>query len=169
MAILEVLRFPDERLRTVAKEVDTIDKEITTLVEDMFETMRDENGIGLAASQVNVHKRVVVMDVSEKQNEPLVFINPEITHKEGKTISEEGCLSVPNNFAKVERAEKITVTALDKSGKQFTLDADGLLAICIQHELDHLMGKLFVDYLSPLKRQRIKTKLEKEARLAAKG
>ncbi|MEO9943740.1 MAG: peptide deformylase [Paraglaciecola sp.] len=169
MAILEVLRFPDERLRTVAKQVDTIDKEITTLVENMFDTMREENGIGLAASQVNVHKRVVVMDVSEEQNQPLVFINPEITHKEGKTISEEGCLSVPNNFAKVERAEKITVTALDKSGKQFSLDADGLLAICIQHELDHLMGKLFVDYLSVLKRQRIKTKLEKEARLAAKG
>lgn len=169
MAILEVLRFPDERLRTVAKQVDTVDKEITTLVEDMFDTMREENGIGLAASQVNVHKRVVVMDVSEEQNEPLVFINPEITHREGKTISEEGCLSVPNNFAKVERAEKITVTALDKSGKQFSLDADGLLAICIQHELDHLMGKLFVDYLSVLKRQRIKTKLEKEARLAAKG
>ncbi|WP_133471954.1 peptide deformylase [Paraglaciecola marina] len=169
MAILEVLRFPDERLRTVAKQVNTIDKEITTLVENMFDTMREENGIGLAASQVNVHKRVVVMDVSEEQNEPLVFINPEITHKEGKTISEEGCLSVPNNFAKVERAEKITVTALDKSGKQFSLNADGLLAICIQHELDHLMGKLFVDYLSVLKRQRIKTKLEKEARLAAKG
>ncbi|MEP0355520.1 peptide deformylase [Paraglaciecola sp.] len=169
MAILEVLRFPDERLRTVAKKVDTIDKELTALVEDMFDTMRDENGIGLAASQINVHKQVVVMDVSENQDEPLVFINPEITRKEGKTISEEGCLSVPNNFAKVERAETITVTAQDKSGKQFTLDADGLLAICIQHELDHLMGKLFVDYLSPLKRQRIKTKLEKEARLAAKG
>ncbi|MEP2650766.1 MAG: peptide deformylase [Paraglaciecola sp.] len=169
MAILEVLRFPDERLRTVAKKVDTIDKELTALVEDMFDTMRDENGIGLAASQINVHKQVVVMDVSENQDEPLVFINPEITRKEGKTISEEGCLSVPNNFAKVERAETITITAQDKSGKQFTLDADGLLAICIQHELDHLMGKLFVDYLSPLKRQRIKTKLEKEARLAAKG
>ena len=169
MAILEVLRFPDERLRTIAKQVDKIDKDITTLVDNMFETMRDENGIGLAATQVNVHKRVVVMDVSEEQNEPLVFINPEITHKDGKTTSEEGCLSVPNNFAKVERAEKITLTAQDKSGETFTLEADGLLAICIQHELDHLMGKLFVDYLSPLKRQRIKTKLEKEARLAAKA
>lgn len=169
MAILDVLRFPDERLRTVAKKVDKVDKTIITLVEDMFDTMRDENGIGLAATQVNIHQRVVVMDVSEDQDTPLVFINPEITHKEGKTISEEGCLSVPNNYAQVERAEKVTVSALDKTGKAFTLEADGLLAICIQHELDHLKGKLFVDYLSPLKRQRIKTKLEKEARLAARG
>jgi len=169
MAILDVLRFPDERLRTIAKKIENVDKSITALISDMFDTMNDENGIGLAATQVNVHKRLVVMDVSENQDEPLVFINPEITHKEGKTISEEGCLSVPNNYAQVERAEKITVTALDKAGKPFTLDAEGLLAICIQHELDHLKGKLFVDYLSPLKRQRIKTKLEKEARLAAKG
>jgi peptide deformylase len=169
MAILEVLRFPDERLRTVAKKIENVDKSITALIGDMFDTMRDENGIGLAATQIDVHKRLVVMDVSENQDDPMVFINPEITHKEGKTISEEGCLSVPNNYAQVERAEKITVTALDKTGKPFTLDADGLLAICIQHELDHLMGKLFVEYLSPLKRQRIKTKLEKEARLAAKG
>ena len=114
-------------------------------------------------------KRVVVIDVSEKQDNPQVFINPEITHMDGTTISEEGCLSVPNNYAKVERAETITVNALDENGDAFTLDADGLLAICIQHELDHLKGKLFVDYLSPLKRQRIRTKLEKEARLAAKG
>lgn len=168
MAILDVLRFPDERLRTVAKKIENVDKSITDLISDMFDTMRDENGIGLAATQVNVHKRLVVMDVSENQDNPMVFINPEITHKEGKTISEEGCLSVPNNYAQVERSEKITVTALDKSGEPFTLDADGLLAICIQHELDHLKGKLFVDYLSPLKRQRIKTKLEKEARLAAR-
>jgi peptide deformylase len=169
MAILDVLRFPDERLRTVAKNVDKVDKSISALIEDMFDTMRDENGIGLAATQIDVHQRVVVMDVSEDQDSPLVFINPEITHKEGKTISEEGCLSVPNNYAQVERAEKVTVSALDKTGKAFTLEADGLLAICIQHELDHLKGKLFVDYLSPLKRQRIKTKLEKEARLAARG
>ena len=169
MAILEVLRFPDERLRTVAKPVEKVDGEIKALVKDMFETMRDENGIGLAATQVNVHKRVVVMDVSENQDNPLVFINPEITAMEGKTISEEGCLSVPNNYAKVERAEKVTVEALDKDGNSFSLEADGLLAICIQHELDHLKGKLFVDYLSPLKRQRIKTKLEKEARLAARA
>lgn len=169
MAILDVLRFPDERLRTVAKKIENVDKSITTLISDMFETMREENGIGLAATQVNVHKQLVVMDVSENQDAPLVFINPEITHKEGSTISEEGCLSVPNNYAKVERSEKITVTALDKTGEPFSLDADGLLAICIQHELDHLKGKLFVDYLSPLKRKRIKTKLEKEARLAARG
>lgn len=168
MAILEVLQFPDERLRTVAKPVENIDTDIIRLVDNMFETMRDENGIGLAATQINVHKRVVVMDVSEDQNEPRVFINPDITHMEGTTISEEGCLSVPNNYAQVERAEKITVTALDEEGKTFTLHADGLLAICIQHELDHLMGKLFVDYLSPLKRKRIRTKLEKEARQAAR-
>jgi peptide deformylase len=169
MAILDVLRFPDERLRTVATPVDKIDSAIKTLVSDMLETMKDENGIGLAATQINVHKRVVVIDVSEEQDKPQVFINPEITHMDGTTISEEGCLSVPNNYAKVERAEKITVKALDENGDAFTLDADGLLAICIQHELDHLKGKLFVDYLSPLKRQRIRTKLEKEARLAAKG
>jgi peptide deformylase len=169
MSILNVLRFPDERLRTVAKKIGSVDKSITTLITDMFDTMRDENGIGLAATQVNAHKQLVVMDVSENQDAPMVFINPEITHKEGKTISEEGCLSVPNNYAQVERAEKITVSALDKAGEPFTLDADGLLAICIQHELDHLKGILFVDYLSPLKRQRIKTKLEKEARLATRG
>jgi peptide deformylase len=169
MAILDVLRFPDERLRTVAKKIIEVDKSITTIINDMFDTMRDENGIGLAATQVNIHKRLVVMDVSENQDTPMVFINPEITHKEGKTISEEGCLSVPNNYAQVERAEKVTVTALDKKGETFTLDADGLMAICIQHELDHLKGILFVDYLSPLKRQRIKTKLEKEARLATRG
>ncbi|MGJ8679883.1 peptide deformylase [Paraglaciecola sp.] len=169
MAILDVLRFPDERLRTVAKKVDKIDTSITNLVDDMFETMRDENGIGLAATQIDVHKQVVVMDVSEEQDNPLVFINPEITHMDGKTISEEGCLSVPNNYAQVERAETITVKALNKKGESFTLEADGLLAICVQHELDHLKGKLFVDYLSPLKRQRIKKKLEKEAKLMARG
>ena len=168
MAKLEVLRFPDERLRTVAKPVEAVDAGIQQLVDDMFDTMREENGIGLAATQVDVHKRVVVMDVSEEQDNPTVFINPQITQKEGKTISEEGCLSVPNNYAKVERAEKITVEALDRNGDKFSLEAEGLLAICIQHELDHLQGKLFVDYLSPLKRQRIRTKLEKEARLAAR-
>ena len=135
----------------------------------MFETMREEKGIGLAATQVNQHVRLVVMDVSEEQNEPRVFINPEIVNKEGSTISEEGCLSVPGNYAKVDRAEKVTVKALDGEGEPYELEADGLLAICIQHELDHLDGKLFVDYLSPLKRQRIRKKLEKEARLAAKA
>ncbi|MDT0594789.1 peptide deformylase [Glaciecola petra] len=169
MPVLKVLTFPDERLRTVAKPVESVNKDIKKLVADMFETMKDEKGIGLAATQVNVHKRVVVMDVSEEQNEPYVFINPEIMEKSGSTISEEGCLSVPNNYAKVDRAEKVTVKALDKNGESFELEAEGLLAVCIQHELDHLKGKLFVDYLSPLKRDRIKKKLEKEARLAAKA
>ncbi|WP_414829176.1 peptide deformylase [Alteromonas sp. H39] len=169
MAILEVLSFPDERLRTVAKPVESVDDEIKQLVADMFETMKEENGIGLAATQVDRHVQVVVMDVSEEQDQPRVFINPEITSKEGSTISEEGCLSVPGNYAKVERAESITVKALDAEGQPFELEADGLLAICIQHELDHLKGKLFVDYLSPLKRQRIRKKLEKEARLAARA
>lgn len=169
MAILDVLQFPDERLRTVAKPIDEVNSEIKQLVADMFETMREEKGIGLAATQVNKHVRLVVMDVSEEQNEPRVFINPEIVNKEGSTISEEGCLSVPGNYAKVDRAEKVTVKALDGEGKPYELEADGLLAICIQHELDHLNGKLFVDYLSPLKRQRIRKKLEKEARLAAKA
>ena len=169
MAILDVLQFPDERLRTVAKPIDEVNSEIKQLVADMFETMREEKGIGLAATQVNKHVRLVVMDVSEEQNEPRVFINPEIVNKEGSTISEEGCLSVPGNYAKVDRAEKVTVKALDGEGEPFELEADGLLAICIQHELDHLNGKLFVDYLSPLKRQRIRKKLEKEARLAAKA
>ena len=163
MAILDVLQFPDERLRTVAKPIDEVNSEIKQLVADMFETMREEKGIGLAATQVNQHVRLVVMDVSEEQNEPRVFI------KEGSTISEEGCLSVPGNYAKVDRAEKVTVKALDGEGEPYELEADGLLAICIQHELDHLNGKLFVDYLSPLKRQRIRKKLEKEARLAAKA
>ena len=169
MAILDVLSFPDERLRTVAKPVEEVNDEIKQLVSDMFETMKDENGIGLAATQVNRHVQVVVMDVSEDQNEPRVFINPEIIRKDGSTISEEGCLLVPGNYAKVERAEAITVKALDQNGESFELDAEGLLAICIQHELDHLKGKLFIDYLSPLKRQRIRKKLEKEARLAAKA
>lgn len=168
MAILEVLRFPDERLRTVAKPVTTVDQSIKQLVADMFETMKEENGIGLAATQVDVHQRVVVMNVAEDQDQPLVFINPQITHRDGEVISEEGCLSVPNNYAKVTRSETITVQALNLDGEEFTLDAEGLLAVCIQHELDHLLGKLFIDYLSPLKRQRIRKKLEKDARLEAR-
>lgn len=168
MAILDVLSFPDERLRTVAKPVTEVNQEIKQLIQDMFETMREEKGVGLAATQVDRHVRVVVMDVSEEQNEPRVFVNPTIVTKEGSMINEEGCLSVPGNYAKVERAEKVTVEALNENGEAFTLDAEGLLAICIQHELDHLEGKLFVDYLSPLKRQRIRKKLEKEARQAAR-
>ncbi len=169
MAVLTVLTFPDERLRTVAKPVATVDATIQTLIADMFETMKEERGIGLAATQVDVHKQVIVMDVSEAQDEPRVFINPKIIAKEGVMINEEGCLSVPGNYAKVERAERITVEALNEKGDTFILEADGLLAICIQHEMDHLAGKLFVDYLSPLKRQRIMKKLEKEARLAARA
>ena len=169
MAILEVLSFPDERLRTVAKPVDVVDASVKKIVADMFDTMQQQSGIGLAATQVNIHQRIVVMDVSEEQNTPRVFINPEIIASSGTTISDEGCLSVPGNYAKVERDEKVTVRALDENGESFELDADGLLAICIQHELDHLKGVLFVDYLSPLKRQRIRKKLEKEARMAARS
>jgi len=165
MALLEVLRFPDERLRTVAKPVEKVDARIQQLVDDMFETMLEENGVGLAATQVDVHLRLVVMDVSEEGDQPLVFINPEIIETEGTIISEEGCLSVPGNYAKVERAAKVKVKALNREGEEFEIEGDGLLAKCVQHELDHLEGKLFVDYLSPLKRQRIKKKLEKEARM----
>ena len=169
MALLEVLRFPDERLRNVAKKIDSVDNSIRSLVDDMFETMEQEQGIGLASIEVDVKKRVFITNVTAEQDQPLVFINPEITHKEGKVVSEEGCLSIPNNYAKVDRAEKVTVSALDRDGKPFTLEADGLLAICIQHELDHLNGVLFVDYLSPLKRQRIRKKLEKDARLNSRA
>ena len=169
MAKLEVLRFPDERLRTVAEPVTEVNDEIRQIVKDMLETMYDENGIGLAATQVDIHKRIVVIDVSEEGNEPLVLINPEIIAKDGSTISEEGCLSVPQSYAKVDRAEQVTVKALNENGEEYTYEADGLLAICTQHELDHLMGKLFIDYLSPLKRQRISKKLEKEARLATRS
>lgn len=169
MAKLEVLRFPDERLRTVAEPVAEVNDEIRQIVKDMLETMYDENGIGLAATQVDIHKRIVVIDVSEEGNEPLVLINPEIIAKNGTTISEEGCLSVPQSYAKVDRAEQVTVKALNENGEEYTYEADGLLAICTQHELDHLIGKLFIDYLSPLKRQRIRKKLEKEARLAARS
>lgn len=166
MAVLQVLHFPDERLRTVAKPVDNITPEIQQLVTDMLDTMYDENGIGLAATQIDVHRRVVVIDISEERNEPMVFINPEITARSGETSYEEGCLSVPQNYAKVERAAEVTVKAQDRDGNWFELHADGLLAICLQHELDHLLGKLFIDYLSPLKRDRIRKKLEKEAKMA---
>jgi len=165
MALREVLQFPDERLRTVATSVEVIDERVKQLIDDMLETMREENGVGLAATQIDVHKRIVVMDVSENGDQPLVLINPEIIEKEGTIISEEGCLSVPGNHAKVERAAKVKVRALNREGEEYELEGEGLLAKCVQHELDHLQGKLFVDYLSPLKRQRIKKKLEKEARI----
>ncbi len=166
MAVLTVLHYPDERLRTIAKPVAAVTAETRQLVADLLETMYAENGIGLAATQVNVHQRVVVIDLSEDRNQPQVFINPEITEKSGDTTYEEGCLSVPQNYANVERAAEITLKAQDVDGNWFELKADGLLAICLQHELDHLVGKLFIDYLSPLKRDRIKKKLEKQARAA---
>ena len=169
MAVLTVLTFPDDRLRTKAKPVNDINDSIRTLVADMFETMKAERGVGLAATQVNVHQQVIVMDVSDGQDTPLVFINPKVIEQRGTKINEEGCLSVPNNYAKVERAEWIKVSALNEHGEEFTMEAEGLLAVCIQHEMDHLQGKLFVDYLSSLKRQRIMKKLEKEARIAAKS
>ncbi|HEY0906896.1 MAG TPA: peptide deformylase [Methylophilus sp.] len=150
----------------MAKPVATVNDETRQLVADMLETMYAENGIGLAATQVNIHQRVVVIDLSEERNQPQIFINPEITEKSGDTTYEEGCLSVPQNYANVERAAEITLKAQDLDGNWFEVKADGLLAICLQHELDHLVGKLFIDYLSPLKRDRIKKKLEKQARAA---
>lgn len=164
MALLNILKYPDERLHTVAKPVAEIDDRIKTLVADMFETMYASHGIGLAATQVDVHERVVVMDLTEDHSEPRVFINPVITHKDGETTYEEGCLSVPGIYDTVTRAERVTVEAFNENGEKFTLEADGLLAICIQHELDHLMGRVFVEYLSTLKQNRIKTKLKKRAK-----
>jgi len=164
MAVLQVLRFPDERLRTVAQPVEQLTPEIRQIASDMLDTMYAEEGVGLAATQVNIHQRIVVIDVSETRDRPLVLINPEIISKAGCEKSEEGCLSVPETRAVVERAETVSIKALDQDGQPLTLDADGLLAICIQHELDHLQGKLFIDYLSPLKRQRIRAKLEKQQR-----
>lgn len=164
MANLTILHFPDERLRTIAKPVEHVDDALRALIDDMFETMYDAPGIGLAATQVNVHKRLVVIDVSEEKNEPLVFINPEILEKEGEEEMDEGCLSVPGIYEKVQRADHIKVRALDRNGEPFELETGGLLAVCIQHEIDHLDGKLFVDYLSSLKRQRIRKKLEKQIR-----
>ncbi len=164
MALLTILHYPDERLRTVAKPVEQIDDKLRAFINDMFETMYEAPGIGLAATQVNFHQRLVVIDVSEEKNQPLVLINPEIVEKQGIEQTDEGCLSVPGIYEPVERAEWIKVRALDRNGEAFEMETDGLLAVCIQHELDHLEGKLFVDYLSVLKRQRIKKKLEKQLR-----
>ncbi|ASA55844.1 peptide deformylase [Vibrio gazogenes] len=161
MSVLQVLTFPDERLRTVAKPVQEVTPEIQKFVDDMIETMYQEDGIGLAATQVDFHQRIVVIDVSETRDQPRVLINPEILEKRGEDGIEEGCLSVPGSRALIPRAAEVTVRALDRDGKEYTFEADDLLAICVQHELDHLQGKLFVDYLSPLKRKRIKEKLEK--------
>lgn len=168
MALLPVLHFPDERLRIKAKPVTEVTPEIQQFIDDMIETMYAEEGIGLAATQVDFHQRIVVIDVSENQDQVYVIINPEVISKDGETGIEEGCLSVPDSRGFVPRSETIKIKALDRDGKPYEIDADGLLAICIQHEMDHLDGKLFVDYLSPLKRQRIQQKLEKQARLAAK-
>lgn len=161
MSVLEVLTFPDDRLRTVAKPVEELTPQIQKTIDDMIETMYDEEGIGLAATQIDFHQRIVVIDVSESRDEPMVLINPEILAKRGEDGIEEGCLSVPGARALVPRAAEVTVKALDRNGKETTFEADDLLAICIQHELDHLNGKLFVDYLSPLKRKRIQDKLTK--------
>ncbi|CRL49632.1 Peptide deformylase [Pseudomonas sp. URMO17WK12:I11] len=162
MAILDILEFPDSRLRTIAKPVAVVDDEVRQLVDDMFETMYEAPGIGLAATQVNVHKRIVVMDLSEDRSEPRVFINPEFeTLTDEMEQYQEGCLSVPGFYENVDRPQKVKIKALDRDGQPYELIAEGLLAVCIQHECDHLNGKLFVDYLSSLKRDRIKKKLEK--------
>jgi peptide deformylase len=165
MAKLTILEYPDPRLRTRAAPVAHVDDAVRRLIDDMLETMYAAPGVGLAATQVNVHRRLVVTDVTENRGQPLAFINPEIISREGSTEAEEGCLSVPGIFDTLTtRAERIVVRALDRKGKPFELAADGLLAVCIQHEVDHLEGKLFVDYLSELKRTRIRKKLEKERR-----
>lgn len=167
MAKLTILEFPDPRLRTRAQPVTCVDDALRCLIDDMFETMYDAPGIGLAATQVDIHRRFLVCDVSEEKNRPLVFINPEVIASEGSETCQEGCLSVPGIYAEVSRAERITVRALDRDGTPFEMQADGLLAVCIQHEIDHLDGKLFVDYLSPLKREMVKRKLAKQRRTAA--
>ncbi len=165
MALLSILTYPDPRLHTVAKPVQAVDARVRSLVTDMLETMYEANGIGLAATQVDVHERLIVIDTSEERNQPLVLINPEITWaSEDKQVGDEGCLSVPGIYDGVERSSAIKVRALDGDGKSREISAEGILAVCIQHEMDHLMGKVFVEYLSPLKRNRIKTKMLKARR-----
>ena len=166
MAILNILEFPDPRLRTIAKAVERVDDDLRQLIDDMFETMYDAPGIGLAATQVNVHKRLVVMDLSEDKNEPMVFINPEFESLTDEVDQyQEGCLSVPGFYENVDRPQKVKIKALDRDGQPFELIAEGLLAVCIQHEMDHLAGKVFVDYLSPLKRELVRKKLAKQRKL----
>lgn len=167
MARLPILEYPDPRLRIRAERVTVVDDDVKRLVEDMFETMYTAPGIGLAATQVDVHKRIIVIDVSDGRDQPYCFINPEILSADGRESFEEGCLSVPGLYEFVERAERIKVKALDRNGEPFELEAEGLLAQCIQHEMDHLEGKLFVDYLSPLKRERLKKRYLKKARREA--
>lgn len=167
MALLDILRFPDARLRTKATPIDEVTDELRCLIDDMFETMYAAPGIGLAATQVDFHKQLIIIDISEDKTEPHCFINPVIVHAEGEEVCQEGCLSVPEYYADVTRAENIRVKALDRNGKEFEVAADGLFAVCIQHEIDHLKGKLFVDYLSPLKQQRLHKKMKKLAKLNA--
>ena len=164
MAILKILQYPDERLHKIARKVERVDKDTRRLAQDMAETMYAAPGIGLAATQVDVHKQVIVLDVSETHDQLKVFINPEIIASSGEEESEEGCLSVPGIYEKVRRAEKVTVRALNEKGEPFTLEAEGLLAVCIQHEMDHLCGKVFVEYLSQLKQLRLRAKLKKRLR-----
>ncbi len=170
MARLPILRYPDPRLHTVAKPVAAVDERIRRLVDDMIETMYASDGVGLAATQVDVHERVIVMDTSEQHNQPVVLINPELVKRsEEMAVNEEGCLSVPQIYDRVERHARVTVRALDREGRSFDLDAEGLTAVCVQHEMDHLMGKVFVEYLSTLKRDRIKTKMLKKTREEQRG
>lgn len=170
MAILEILEFPDPRLRTKAEPVHQVDDNVRQVVSDMFETMYHAKGIGLAATQVNIHRQMIVIDVSEERNEPLVFINPSITILDEENHKyDEGCLSVPGFYESVERPKKVLVEAINEKGETFALEPEGLLAVCIQHELDHLNGKLFVDYISPMKRNRIRKKLEKQHRVQAQS
>ena len=168
MARLNILEYPDPRLKTVADEVKSFDSELKKLVEDMIETMYSANGIGLAATQVNVHKRLLVLDISEDQDQPRVYINPEILSCSGEQNHEEGCLSVPGIYASVKRSENVTVKAQDTNGKTFEEQLEGLHAVCVQHEMAHLIGRLFVDYLSPLTRNMVRKKLEKQRKVAAK-
>jgi peptide deformylase len=169
MSFLTILEYPDKRLRTIAKPVEEVDAGLASLIDDMFETMYEAPGIGLAATQVDVHKQLLILDISEDRSQPMVFINPRITAKDGSQIYQEGCLSLPGIYADVKRWNQITVEALDRHGKPFTLDAEGLLAVCIQHEMDHLAGKVFVDHLSPLKRALAEKKLAKQRKLDAGG
>ena len=164
MAILKILQYPDERLHKIARKVERIDESTRKLVRDMAETMYAAPGVGLAATQIDVHEQIIVVDVSETHNQLKVFINPEIIASSGEEECEEGCLSVPGIYEKVSRAEKITLRALNEKGEPFTLEADGFLAVCIQHEMDHLRGKVFVEYLSQLKQTRIRAKLKKRQR-----
>jgi peptide deformylase len=168
MSQLEILEYPDPRLRTVAKPVQTFDSQLDQLIDDMIETMYSAKGIGLAASQVNIHRQLLVLDISEAQDQPRVYINPEIIESSGSETCEEGCLSVPGIYAEVSRAESIRIAALDRQGERFEEILEGMHAVCLQHEMDHLNGKLFVDYLSPLKRQMVRKKLAKQRRQAAR-